>query len=350
MTEKELFRETFSQLHAPDNVYEEVLKMAEKRERRRRRCTPGRIAAACVFAAALAGTTVFASVRGEFLREIFGIKGRENVGVHTVEAGGQSWTAPAMEWETADEAAAERLVGEHVAQIGESVTVYGYTLTLDEYVIDENGIGAVTYTLSNPDGLAGVCSTEYGEYFMDPGVPMKEIDIRSTGGSSMDKKSIVDQTLTTDTELHAVMYFTAMEQLEEGEGIRIIHSGYERDEKGEVVSEESEEITFMPDSFVRSVPFTGGTGYTAHVSPVGVRFDGPIFEKAVSGWIMNKLLVTYTDGSVYQAKDADVSNIIVGCYSHDGGLGLVFNRMVDTEGIASVTVNGPDGTDMVFER
>lgn len=349
MTDRELFRETFSQLHASGNICEEVLEMAKNRGRKKRRYVSKRLAAACVLAAALCGTSVFAAVQGGFLQSVFGTKGQENVGVHELGEGGQSWKVPAREWETVDEDAAERLVGEQVARIGESVTVYGYTLTLDEYMIDENGIGAITYTLSNPDGLAGVCEAGYGEYYMSPDVPMKEIHMQSTEGRSIDHRSIVDRTQTTDTELHAVMYFTAMEKLQEGEGIQIIHSGYELNEKGEAVSEEEEKITFLPEDFIHSVTCTSEAGYTAHISPVGVRFDGPVFEKGVSGWILEKVLVTCADGSVYQAEDQDVNNIIVGCYSNDdGGLCLVFNRLVDTEQVASVTVNGPDGTDLVF--
>lgn len=349
MTDRELFRETFSQLHASGNVYEEVLEMTENK-RRKRRYVSKKLAAACVLAAALGGTSVFAAVRGDFLQSVFGSKGQENIEVHEVTDGGQSWTAPAREWETADEEAAERLVGAHIAQVGESVTVCGYTLTVDEYIIDENGIGAITYTLSNPDGLAGVCVTEYGDYYINPDAsPMREIGMYGTRESFIDHRSIVDQTQTTDTELHAVMYFVAPEKLKEGEGIQILHSGCERNEKGETVSEEEEEITFTPEGFVHSDAYTCEAGYTAHISPVGIRFDGPIFEKAGSGWLLNKLLITYTDGSVYQAEDQDVDNIIVGCISNtDGGLGLVFNRLADTERIASITVNGPDGADLVF--
>ncbi len=359
MTDKELFRETFSRLHASDTVYEEVLEMTENKKMRKGHYISGKVAAAAVLAAALGGTTVLAAVQGGFFRSIFGTKGQEDIEVHNIEADGQSWTAAAREWGTADEDAAERLVGEHVAQIGESVTVYGYTLTLDEYIIDENGCGAITYTLSNPDGLAGICDAGYGEYYMSPDVPMKEIYLCTTGGKYIDHKSkfvdsrsIVDRTQTTDTELHAVMYFTVPEMQEEGEGIQIVHSGYELGEKGEVASEEREEITFMPDSFVSSDIYTSDAGYTARISPVGIRFDGPIFEQAGDkGWTAKKLLITYTDGSVYQAKDEDVNNIIVGCYSNtDGGLSEVFNRLVDTEKIASITVNGPDGEDIVFER
>lgn len=350
MTNKELFHETFSQLHASDTLYEEVLEMAENRGKRRRYHMLPKAAAACALAAALGGITVFAAAHGDFFQSIFGTKGQENVEVHEAEMDGQSWTAPAREWETADEGTAEHLAGDYTAQIGESVTVYGYTLTVDEYLIDENGIGAVMYTLSNPDGLAGVCDAGYGEYYMSPDVPMKEIYMKSTNGKSFDHRNIVDQTQTTDTELHAVMYFAPFEKLDEGEEIQIIHSGYEIGENGKAATEEEQRITFMPDSFVPSDTYISESGYTAHISPVGILFDAPVFERAESGWTMQKLIITYTDGSVYQAEDTDIDNIIVGCYGTDGGLLEVFNRLVDTEKIASVTVNGPDGENLVFTK
>lgn len=348
MTDRELFHETFSCLHASDTIYEEVLEMAENSQKKRRRYMTKKMAAVCAIAVVFSGITVLAAVKGSFFQSVWGPKGQTDVDMHTVTEGSQSWTAPSREWENADEGKAEKLLGGHLRPLGDSVTVYGYTLTADEYIIDENGIGAVTYTLSNPDGLTGININEYGESYVSPECPMKEIYMVSTGEKGICCNSIVDLTQTTDTELHAVMYFAPFEKLDKNEGIIIRHSGYESNANGEILSEETQDITFLPDSFVASDTYTSEAGYTAHISPIGVLIDGPVFETKASGWSTKKLTITYTDGSIYQAEDQNVANQILSCRNDSGGHLAVFNQLIDTGRIASITINGPDGEDMVF--
>ncbi|MDO5344692.1 MAG: DUF4179 domain-containing protein [Lachnospiraceae bacterium] len=348
MTDRELFHETFSCLHASDTIYEEVLEMAENSQKKRRRYITKKMAAVCAIAVAFSGITVLAAVKGSFFQSIWGTKGQADVDVHTVTEGSQSWTAPSRKWENANEAEAEKLAGEYLRQIDDSVTVYGYTLTANEYIIDENGIGAVTYTLSNPNGLTGINFNEYGAYYLSPECPMKEIYMQSTGEKGIDCISIADLTQTTDTELHAVMYFAPFERLDQNEGILIRHSGYESNANGEILSKEEQDITFLPDSFVTSETYTSASGYTAHISPIGILIDGPVFEAKVSDWSAKKLQITYTDGSVYQAQNQDVYNQVLGCRNASGGHLAVFNQLVDTERIASITINGPGGEDMIF--
>lgn len=346
--DKDLFHETFSCLHASDTIYEEVLEMAENNKKQKKHYIPKKMAVACAFAVAASGITVFAAAKGGFFQSAFGSKGHTNIEAHPVTDDGQSWMAPSRDWEEVDEDAAAKLTGGQVVQIGDSVSVYGYTLTIDEYMIDENGIGAVTYTLSNPDGLEGISFSEYGDYYVTPDCPMSEISMWSTSEKMFDTRSITDQTKTTETELHAVLYFAPFEKLEEEEGILIRHSGYEWDENGEILSHEQEDITFIPDEFITSSAYTNEAGYTAHVSPIGILIDGPVFEMKKPEWIHDKLIITYTDGSVYQAANTDVLNEILSCYNDDGALLAVFNRLVDTDKISSITVNGPDGADLVF--
>lgn len=166
----------------------------------------------------------------------------------------------------------------------------------------------------------------------------------------IDTEEIVDHTQTTDTELHAVMYFAPFERLKDGEKIQIEHSGYEWDENDEVLTHEVQKIELVPDRLIVSDTYISDLGYTAHISPLGIRLDGLICEGTGQSWVVEKLIITDTDGSVYQVQDTDIYNQIFSCGSVSGDLWTVFNRLVDTEKVASITVNGPDGEDMVFTK
>lgn len=350
MIDKELFQETFSRLHASDSTCEEVIRMAEKRGKKRRRCMPKKAAVAIAFGMVVCGATVFAAGQSGFFGSIFGRKGQKDIEAHVVEDRGQSWTVPARDWVEVDEAAAEKSLGDHIGQLGDSVTVYGCTLTVEEYVIDESGIGAVTYTLSNPEGLEGmIYDAGYGECCMSPDTPLKDLQVWSTEGDMFDSRSILNKTESTDTELHAVLYFAPLAKLEAGEGIVLKHWGYEMDENGEILSEEEQSITFTPDSFAAAVEFESEEGYTAHISSLGILIDGPVFEYEKPEWIAEKMLITYEDGSVYQVEDTDVNNEVLGCYTQAGDLMVVFNRMADVDKVVSITVNGLEG-DVNFTR
>lgn len=345
MTVRELFHETFSCLHASDTIYEEVLEMAENQGKRKRRRMSGKAAAACIAAVIVSGITVAAAAQSEFFQSVFGTKGLKNMEAHKLEEG-NDWLVPARFWEEVDEETAGRLTGGHVMQIGETVTVYGYTLKVEQCVMDDNGIGAFTYTLSHVGGLEGIDYWEYGGYLLPEDIPGGIIRMESSGGTMFCTREIVNHTQTTAMELHAVEYFAPFEQLEDGEEIQIRHSGYEWDENGELLTNEEQDINFVPDNVIVSDIYTSESGYTAHISPLGIRFD---FDVSDQNWFQQKLIITYTDGSVYQVQDTDIENQILSC-GDAGVFRTVFNRLVDTEKIASITVNGPDGEELMFMK
>lgn len=346
MTKKELFQETFSCLHASDTIYEEVLEMTENRQKRYHL---RKAVVACTLAVLASGITVLAVARSGFFQSVFGTKGQPNTSAHVSEINNGN-IVPAREWVEVDENTAKELLGEKVTSIRDSVTLYGYTLTVHDYTIDENGIGAATYTLVNPDGLDEVIFGEYGDYSLSPDSPLVPVSAESSSGKIIDTASIVDQTRTTDTELYAVLYFAPLEALEENEEILICLSGYEWDENGELLKHEVETIPLSQASSAPSITYTSEAGYTAHLSPLGIFFDGPIFEAVDRSWWTKKLLITYTDDSVYQVRDTDIFNQILSCLGSSGSVCTVFNRLVDTDTVKSITINGPDGTDMVFTR
>ena len=53
----------------------------------------------------------------------------------------------------ADPDAAEAALGDDVTEVDRSVTAADFTLTAEDCLIDENGVGAISYTLERPTGL-----------------------------------------------------------------------------------------------------------------------------------------------------------------------------------------------------
>ena len=367
MTDRQLFEETFSALHASEDTITEVFKMAREQDNARKRRMPARTGALIALAAVLLMTTAFAAAANGFFGTVFGSKGQEDVAAHEVTEPekGSSYMVPAREWVEVDEAQAEALVGEYVAEIGTSVSVGDWTLTVDDYTIDDHGLGAIVYTLSNPKGLGdAIQDAGYGEYWVNGDNPdgLHEIGLDGDweeGGMPhmFDTRNIVDRDLTTDTELHAVMYFAPFFHFEEGESIHMTLQrvvGHiptpEEDAAGVEAQWEEQTITFLPESFIPSREFQSGEGYTAHVSPMGIFFDID-FEGADPEAFLRELSVAFDDGTEYILKSDDpyVDNQIVSCGSSMGDVSAsVFNRLVDAESVVSVTRNGAEDASIVF--
>lgn len=367
MTDRQLFRETFSQLHASEDTLTEVMKMAREQETRKKMRHPARTGALIALAAALLMGSAFAAVTNGFFATVFGSKGQEDVAAHEVTEPqkGSTYEVPAMEWVDVDETRAEELVGDHVATIGTSVSVGDWTLTVDDYTIDDRGIGAIVYTLSNPNGLGDtIRDVGYGEYFVDGNNTdgLREIGLEGDWDGydkphMFDTRNIVDLDQTTDTELHAVMYFAPFFQYEAGESIHMTLSRIvgepptpEEDAMGVEPEWERQTVTFRPESFIPSREFRSAEGYTAHVSPLGIFFDND-FEGADPAAFLRELSLAFDDGTEYilKSKDPYVDNQIVSCASPmDDVSASVFNRLVDAERVVSVTRNGAEGTSFVF--
>ena len=364
MTDRQLFKETFSQLHASEDTITEVMKMAREQENKTKmRRHPARTGALIALAAVLLMGSAFAAVTNGFFDTVFGSKGQENVEAHEVTEPqkGSTYEVPAMEWVEVDETLAEKLVGDHIATIGTSVSVGDWTLTVDDYTIDDHGIGAIVYTLSNPNGLGdAIMDSGYGEYSVNGNNPdgLREIGLDGDDPMHMfDTRNIVDKTLTTDTELHAVMYFAPFFRFEAGESIhmtlmRVVGEPPTPEEDAMGVDAEWEEqvITFTPDSFIPSVELKSEEGYTAHISPMGIFFD-TCFEGADPNAFLRELSVGFDDGTEYVLKSDEpyVDNQTVSCGSDRSDVeASVFNRLVDADSVVSVTRNGPDDTPIVF--
>ena len=353
---KQQLNECFSYMHASEDTIAEVLKMANKQNDNKTRRHPVRTGVLIGLAAVLMIGAAYAAGTG-FIQTVFGTKGQADIAPHEVveEAKGSTYEAPGREWAQVDETLAEELVGDHIAAVGTSVSVGDWTLTVDDYTIDDRGIGAIVYTLSNPNGLDDAIRLDdtYGEYYVDGNNSdgLREIGLCGDSDTHMfDTRSIVDNTITTDTELHAVMYFAPFFCFEESESVHMSLKRVVGDPFSEDAEWEEQTITFTPDSFIPSAELVSAEGYTAHISPMGILFDAS-FEDIDPDAYTKTLTVQLTDGTEYVVRSSEpyMENSILGCASPEKGIEAhVFNRFVDVQSVVSVTRNGPNSTALVF--
>lgn len=143
-------------LRAEDDLAEKVLERAATPRRRARRGGPLSLAfvvAVCVVALLATGGVAYAVATSGFFQRAFGDHGmgERSEWSLTTDAG----TTYEFSREFSDvvpKEVVEDLEGA-IEEVGLTTQGNDYTLTVEDMVVDENGCGAVTFTLENPDGL-----------------------------------------------------------------------------------------------------------------------------------------------------------------------------------------------------
>lgn len=368
-----LFREAFSPIDAPDDMAERVIRMAGTSNRNTRGHRVHRIPVRAVvigatLSAALAGGGAYAAVQSNFFQSAFGDKGQGDVEARDIPVEGKDSTCrlAEMTWVQTDPANAERILGPFVGTVGQSVSANGYTLTVDEVVVDENGIGVATYTLSNPDGV-GEVDGYYGHFGFMPDAPIRGVHIEGatqrgigngmTGGISFDQRSVKDELLSTEAELHAVQYFCPPFGERDENGYRWQLSVWD-EESGRLAGPT---ITYAPEAAIPATVFAAETGETVSMSPLGMVASESI--ETMDPGFYRRCVVASSDGTEYVVKDDRyyefddkenapelVDNTIFALGSGSVGTFFVFNRLVDVEAVASVTFETTAGEQLVLTR
>ncbi len=368
-----LFREAFSPIDAPDDMAERVIRMAGTSNRNTRGHRVHRIPVRAVvigatLSAALAGGGAYAAVQSNFFQSAFGDKGQGDVEARDIPVEGKDSTCrlAEMTWVQTDPANAERILGPFVGTVGQSVSANGYTLTVDEVVVDENGIGVATYTLSNPDGV-GEVDGYYGHFGFMPDAPIRGVHIEGatqrgigngmTGGISFDQRSVKDELLSTEAELHAVQYFCPPFGERDENGYRWQLSVWD-EESGRLAGPT---ITYAPEAAIPASVFAAETGETVSMSPLGMVASESI--ETMDPGFYRRCVVAFSDGTEYVVKDDRyyefddkenapelVDNTVFTLGSDSVGTFFVFNRFVDVEAVASVTFETTAGEQLVLTR
>lgn len=306
---------------------------------------PARFAAAAALTAALVGSGAYAATQTDFFVMAFGDKGQENVAVHEVvdEVKGSTLMAPAREWVGVEPEEAERLIGPYVQAVGQSLELNGYELEVHDVVMDANGLGVATYTLANSQGV-GEGDAGYGEVYMGPDAEVGDVFMRSTTGAAYDDRSVRDNTQSTETELHAVLYFASPEGVPAGD--EAVQWGLlDPQTSGVLESDATEPLSIDQTAPART--FTAANGVTASFSALGLVLGGAADD--VYWDALQSVTLGLSDGSTYVVTNDSTQNAVFGLIRSNGDTALLFNRLIDPEAVVSITVERHDGERLAFE-
>lgn len=347
------------------------------------------IAAAVVLA--LSVTAYAIGAHAGFFDTVFGDTGTPSTEAYETPADpdkpdGGTVTVPAYERVGVDQEKAEELVGAEVTDINKTFQMEGVTFTAESVVADENGIGALTFTMSCPDGfpLMEDCEGEMGNMLKideDRGWIASTPYLRlSNTDRPINEHVYLDGAASTDRSKHLTAYFYSPVGLKAGDVVELVMTEYlyngkdytytdpftgeERTRKD--MDEIEEHISFQVEDLVPAVTLTAEDGHTASVSPMGIVLDD---------WYdgIHELSLTYADGSVYTVRGQGVDNTQFGQLTSPNDLGAagieheeggsiyteyplddpaykgmwrtvyVFNRLVEPENVVSVHVSGGVG-------
>ena len=206
--------------------------------------------------------------------------------------------------------------------------------------IDQNGCGAVTFTLSNPNGVSYYKPAAetgelvlYGEEEQGIGTPDMKF-----GEEWADTRSTIDKDTSSDTAINGTMYFASMDRERdlqhavtwniqwtegEGESARQFEASTPEFSVGAYV--DTKELR-SDDSLLEISPFSIQT----HIDDLGY--------EAVD----NKLTVSYKDGSeqIIEDDDAGAFNLYFSLTRNSGENIWVPTKLIDVDQVVSVTLEG----------
>lgn len=327
---------------SPDRIKEIAMKKihTDTRQRTFQRKHPAALILAAALALALS-VTAFAAYRSGFFRNAFG------TGVAGREAFERIWTDqdgnvvktehyPAIERVEADEETAEKLIGAYVAEIGQRVTLENYTFTVENLLLDENGIGVLTLHVENPDGHGIKYSGRYEEAKGEH-PPFNILLERESGDYAyMDTREYLAEAGFAETQADYVVYFTPFEPLPADEALRLTLRLMQPD----VAPPDRPSVSIrIPAAEKVAAHSFSAKGVNVAVSPVGMTLSYDVGASAER--IENAIVLRYSDGSEYTIQGNNLVNFSVASASRDKSTQwFAFNRLADPESITEIFISG----------
>lgn len=387
--DEKCYKETMDCLHASDDVLEEVLKMTENKNAERekiqdegqetrhqneygknnrsrnnnRHWHPARVAAAAVVLCAVAGTmfsteiSTYAEEAIHFIEaklspasesdvETFadaalGDKSISTDHAERTNSSGEVLNDPDSQRVAVDSVVANELLSGNVQNVDATVEVGGYTFDFEQLVVDKNGNGMLSYTISNPDGIKDWYESGYGEinfnWYSNPDGGLADPTIYSESGEELDSRLLLRSDLSTDTELHVVACFTG--NLQENEGIRLdLIKAKDNEDAGQWTVLDQKSVSFDVTDKLDGVALTDENGDAAEVSPIGLTVWDATADENIED-VPDSITLKYTDGTEYVIDGEDAYNTVVSL-KDNGKSWYVFNRLVDTGKIQSLDIKG----------
>lgn len=306
-----------------------------------------------------------AATNGELFSRVWGNHGRNDVASHDEviydEENETSVTVtyPERDYEEVDVAKAEELIGEQVSYTTITKEIDGTTLTILSAVKEKNA-AVVEFTLEKEGGVDALNYSQFdneakGAWFSDESTFWFKI---GDGGENI----FVDLEKSTEEKLHCYDYMT-LESPASNLSMELYE--YPCSQKERVDADEAKlaeidaatvktTINIPIKDEVSSMEMQSEEGGRLEVSPLCIKIDmnnglDLTREEAYDPYNCYYVSINYKDGTSYVVRehsksgkhtcDVEIDNSSYACSSMDNELTYVFNRLVDTEQIASVTVN-----------
>lgn len=339
---------SMGRMRASDDLYDDVMTRAEGGRKRRRghaRSVP--VVAALALGLVLAtGGTVYAVTNGAFFQRAWGGHGM-----------GDGWTEPVdpkiegLVPESYSQDFTSTIDDDMPANIADAVENVnyvaehdGYKLTIDAVVVDANGSGAATFTLTNPGGID--YNPNYGwpgELVFGNGSDLRLLEAEYANGDHANTYAYYDKDTSTDTKVHGTMYFASFKTRDgnmgsAGAGIRWrlafdtkvdgkrIAGGYEYD------SYDAYTPVFKPTKVLPARTLTDSDGDVLTVTPISIVFAPAEEMVGARENEVYRLSLTLDDGREVVILDhaEGISNYYSHSWRDDAGSSVVVStRLVD---------------------
>lgn len=371
----ERITEAMSIVKASDDFTDRVIGRVSAADQGRHRASRKRgsalpiraVAAAAVAGALMTSGVAYAVVSSDFFQESWGDHG----------LGGEvSWSAPTgkgtpgpayqrdmggtMRDDLADDLSAS------VEHVGVSVEGNGYTFTAEDIAIDENGCGAVSFTLENETGI--VFNPDYGT----PG----ELVLNSEAEGGLDSvfmrigdewansRCFYDESSATDTRLKGTMYFDtrgSVDVLQQGITWQL---NWHKGDEDDIETFQTESEPFAPTITLDAQTFVAADGSTASLSPLSLVMQAlqPNDGQAYCEFVPRSITIAYDDGTeqvIQSSGDGDgaaVANAYISTLRDDGTISNVLTQLADVGNVASIHMDGrwytgyeSEGVDVTYE-
>ena len=332
----------------------------------------GKVAA--VFAVILVSGPIIvnAATNGELFSRIWGTQGKEDVASHDEvvydEEKGTSFTVtyPERDYEEVDEEKAEELIGEEVSFPSITKEVDGTTITILSAVRDKNA-AVVEFTLEKEGGVdvlnySQLDNEAKGAWFSDTSTFWFKI---GDGGESI----FVDLEKSTEDKLYCYNYMT-LESVSSNISMKLYEypctygewAAYAEDEakSAEIDAETKTSTINIPVSeSTASLELVNAEGGIVEMSPLSMKIDmntglGLTKEQASDPYSCYYVSINYKDGTNYVVHehgisgihtcDVEINNSSYACGNTSNEMTYVFNRLVDTDQVESVTINDTEYT------
>lgn len=331
----------FDAMHADDELADRALSRASsgKKHRRRGAAKPlAAVVAGCVAAVLATGGVAYAVVNSDFFAQAWGDHGQGRT--RTWSFLGDDGSSISYKRDFGDGTAPVEL-SEAVEHVGLSVEGNGYTLELGEIAVDENGCGSVTFTLSNPNGVALYePAAELGELVLSGAEGEQTLDLITlnfgdgddeSARAFADTREIIEKESSTKTEVHGTMYFAGFGgEADLEKGLTWALNWHEGD-GNDIKQYTAETQRFNLSKRVASNTFTSSDGVEAKVSPFSVQISA---DPEMSDGI-RKVSLMLNDGTEQVIEDDGVANYYF-ALGRDGNVTWVSTRLIDPDLVESV--------------